>query len=241
MGGLITLATIEGRPDEYDGALPLCGILSPTLEWMRGVFDLLVSFDYLYPGVLSASPRGLADLPAAPLHRSARRSTPPCAPIRSARRRWPGGSRCSRAASRAWCGSTRSSSGSAGARRRQPVRQPRQRVSRPGQRQCQRRRGAALRPGSGGRGVPADALYAHRPHRRSRLRRPHHLRRHRRARADGPLPRHHAGRRHDARFAAAYVVADGHCTFTPAQVGAAFDALRTWAATGRRPAEGEVR
>ena len=42
------------------------------------------------------------------------------------------------------------------------------------------------------------------------------------------------------RFAAAYVVADGHCAFTPAQLGAAFDALRAWAATGFRPAEGEL-
>ena len=43
------------------------------------------------------------------------------------------------------------------------------------------------------------------------------------------------------RFATAYVIADGHCNFTPAQVGAAFDALRAWAATGQRPVEGEVR
>jgi hypothetical protein len=46
--------------------------------------------------------------------------------------------------------------------------------------------------------------------------------------------------RTEDRFAAAYVIADGHCNFTPAQVGAAFDALRTWAATSRRPAEGEL-
>jgi hypothetical protein len=42
------------------------------------------------------------------------------------------------------------------------------------------------------------------------------------------------------RFAATFVVADGHCAYTPAQVGAAFDALRAWAATGERPAEGEM-
>ena len=59
MGGLITLATIEGRPRDYHGALPLCGVLSPSLEWMRTMFDLLVSFDYLYPGVLTTSPLGM--------------------------------------------------------------------------------------------------------------------------------------------------------------------------------------
>lgn len=41
------------------------------------------------------------------------------------------------------------------------------------------------------------------------------------------------------RFVARFVEANGHCNFTPAQVGTAFDALLTWAREGKRPAAGE--
>ena len=41
------------------------------------------------------------------------------------------------------------------------------------------------------------------------------------------------------RFVARFVEADGHCNFTPAQTGNAFDALLAWARDGRRPAAGE--
>jgi pimeloyl-ACP methyl ester carboxylesterase len=41
------------------------------------------------------------------------------------------------------------------------------------------------------------------------------------------------------RFVARFVEADGHCNFTPAQTGGAFDALRAWAREGRRPLAGE--
>ena len=41
------------------------------------------------------------------------------------------------------------------------------------------------------------------------------------------------------RFVARFVEANGHCNFTPAQTGTAFDALLAWAREGRRPAAGE--
>jgi len=61
MGGLITLALVEKHPENYDGAMPMCGPLAPTLSvFQRHLFDVLVVFDYYYPGVIG-SPVKLAD------------------------------------------------------------------------------------------------------------------------------------------------------------------------------------
>lgn len=60
MGGVITLATIERYPESYDGALPMCGPLNATLNGLQErVFDMLVTFDYLFPNAIGA----LANLP----------------------------------------------------------------------------------------------------------------------------------------------------------------------------------
>jgi len=48
MGGIITLATIEKYPVEYDGALPLCGWLAPLPSLVKHVLDMLVTYDYLF-------------------------------------------------------------------------------------------------------------------------------------------------------------------------------------------------
>ena len=48
MGGIISLAIIENFPVEYDGALPLCGWLSPVYTLLKNGFDLLVTYDYLF-------------------------------------------------------------------------------------------------------------------------------------------------------------------------------------------------
>lgn len=40
-------------------------------------------------------------------------------------------------------------------------------------------------------------------------------------------------------FVARFVEANGHCNFTPAQTGTAFDALLAWARDGKRPSSGE--
>jgi pimeloyl-ACP methyl ester carboxylesterase len=48
MGGIISLATIEKYPSEYDGALPLCGWLSPIYSLLKYGLDLLVTYDYFF-------------------------------------------------------------------------------------------------------------------------------------------------------------------------------------------------
>lgn len=240
MGGLITIATIEGRPAEYDGALPLCGILSPSLEWMRGVFDLLVSFDYLYPGVLTTSPHGLVNLPAAP---------PPARdPIVAAVRANP---ERAEALARRYGLQPRSIPGLvwfyATILREMEARAGGNPFDNRGT--VYRGLGNDTASARGVRRYPADSAAA--DYLRTRYTptgriadpvfalhttydatvAPEQMDRYR---ATAQL----AGTAH--RFAAAYVIADGHCAYTPAQAGVAFDALRTWAATGQRPAEGEI-
>ncbi|HEX6369052.1 MAG TPA: hypothetical protein VF006_08965 [Longimicrobium sp.] len=240
MGGLITLATIEGRPRAYDGALPLCGVLSPTLEGMRTMFDLLVSFDYLYPGVLTRSPRGLVDLPAAPAPErdsivAAVRAEPERAEALARRyalhpRSVPGlvwffatilremearaGGNPFDNRGTVYRGLGNDTASARGVRRYAPD---------PAAVEYLRSRYTPT-------GRVSDPVFAvHTTY-------------------DATVPPEQMDRyratvqlaRTEDRFAAAYVVADGHCSFTPAQVGAAFDALRAWAATGRRPAEGEL-
>lgn len=48
MGGMISLATIEKYPYEYNGALPLCGWLAPVHSLVKYGFDMLVTYDYLF-------------------------------------------------------------------------------------------------------------------------------------------------------------------------------------------------
>ena len=48
MGGIISLALIEKYPAEYDGALPLCGRLSPVYSLLKRGLDMLAVYDYLF-------------------------------------------------------------------------------------------------------------------------------------------------------------------------------------------------
>ncbi|MBS1811415.1 MAG: alpha/beta hydrolase [Acidobacteria bacterium] len=60
MGGVITLATIEKYPEVYDGALPMCGPLNVSLNGLQDrVFDMLVTFDFQFPNIVGS----LANLP----------------------------------------------------------------------------------------------------------------------------------------------------------------------------------
>ncbi|NBO65401.1 MAG: alpha/beta hydrolase [Acidobacteria bacterium] len=53
MGGVIALATIEKYPEIYDGALPMCGPLNPSINGLQErVFDLLATFDFHFPGIV---------------------------------------------------------------------------------------------------------------------------------------------------------------------------------------------
>jgi pimeloyl-ACP methyl ester carboxylesterase len=60
MGGVITLATIEKYPEIYEGAMPMCGPLNVSLNGLQErVFDMLVTFDFLFPNVIGS----LANVP----------------------------------------------------------------------------------------------------------------------------------------------------------------------------------
>jgi pimeloyl-ACP methyl ester carboxylesterase len=58
MGGHITMAIIERYPEAYQGALPMCGPLGAAIDFLNsGVFDMLVTFEALFPGTIG-SPYG---------------------------------------------------------------------------------------------------------------------------------------------------------------------------------------
>ncbi len=53
MGAVITISTIERYPDIYDGAMPMCGPLNPSIVGLKDrVFDMLVTFDYFFPDTI---------------------------------------------------------------------------------------------------------------------------------------------------------------------------------------------
>jgi hypothetical protein len=53
MGASITMMSIEAQPELYDaGLITCCSGLAPHLEAMNNVFELMVLFDYLFPGVM---------------------------------------------------------------------------------------------------------------------------------------------------------------------------------------------
>lgn len=53
MGGMLTVAALERYPTIYTAGLPICGPLSPALDFMNSrVFDMVITFDYFFPGVL---------------------------------------------------------------------------------------------------------------------------------------------------------------------------------------------
>jgi pimeloyl-ACP methyl ester carboxylesterase len=55
MGGHITVATIERFPDAYDGALPMCGPLGSAVDFLNnGLFEMLVTFEALFPGTIGS-------------------------------------------------------------------------------------------------------------------------------------------------------------------------------------------
>jgi pimeloyl-ACP methyl ester carboxylesterase len=61
MGGHITVATIEQYSNVYDGAMPLCGPLGPAIDFIEDrVFDLIVTFEYYFPGTIGSP----VDVPA---------------------------------------------------------------------------------------------------------------------------------------------------------------------------------
>jgi pimeloyl-ACP methyl ester carboxylesterase len=53
MGGTITLALAETHPEVYDAALQMCGPIGPTQTmFQKRLFDMLVVYDYYFPGII---------------------------------------------------------------------------------------------------------------------------------------------------------------------------------------------
>jgi pimeloyl-ACP methyl ester carboxylesterase len=52
MGGTLTAMTIEQRPEVYDAAFSLCGALEPSDRLMQRDLALRAAFDFYFPGVL---------------------------------------------------------------------------------------------------------------------------------------------------------------------------------------------
>jgi alpha-beta hydrolase superfamily lysophospholipase len=55
MGGHITMATIERYADAYQGAMPMCGPLGSAVDFLNtGLFDMLVTFEAMFPGTIGS-------------------------------------------------------------------------------------------------------------------------------------------------------------------------------------------
>ena len=55
MGGHITMAIIERYPEVYQGAMPMCGPLGPAVDFFNtGLFDMLVTFEAMFPGTIGS-------------------------------------------------------------------------------------------------------------------------------------------------------------------------------------------
>jgi len=52
MGGALTVLTIESKPDVYAGALSLCGAIEPSDRLMQRDLALRAAFDFYFPGTL---------------------------------------------------------------------------------------------------------------------------------------------------------------------------------------------
>ena len=54
MGGMITLATIEKYPEHYQGAMPMCPVSAHLYQALQShMFSMLVTFDALFPNAYS--------------------------------------------------------------------------------------------------------------------------------------------------------------------------------------------
>ena len=56
MGALVAVKLAETHPDQYDGALAMCGPLGGALAQVQYVADARVTFDYYFNGVLPGTP-----------------------------------------------------------------------------------------------------------------------------------------------------------------------------------------
>lgn len=61
MGGLVALALAEQYPKQYDGAMPMCGVMGGAQRQIDYIANVRTVFDHFYPGVL---PGNALDMPA---------------------------------------------------------------------------------------------------------------------------------------------------------------------------------
>jgi pimeloyl-ACP methyl ester carboxylesterase len=54
MGGTLTVMAVETSPKTYDGALSLCGALEPSDRLMQRDFAVIAAFDFYFPGIFGA-------------------------------------------------------------------------------------------------------------------------------------------------------------------------------------------
>jgi pimeloyl-ACP methyl ester carboxylesterase len=67
MGAVISIATIERHSDFYNGAMPLCGPLGPVIDFIEErIFDMLVTFEYYFPGSIGSPVEIPADVKFSP-------------------------------------------------------------------------------------------------------------------------------------------------------------------------------
>jgi pimeloyl-ACP methyl ester carboxylesterase len=76
MGGLIAVMLVERFPDQYDGALSLCGVLAGGVGTVGYLADARVVFDYFFPGVVPGTlfyvPPGINFDPGGPTYEAVR-------------------------------------------------------------------------------------------------------------------------------------------------------------------------
>lgn len=53
MGGILTVMAVETSPKTYDGALSLCGAIEPSDRLMQRDFAVVAAFDFYFPGIFA--------------------------------------------------------------------------------------------------------------------------------------------------------------------------------------------
>ncbi|MEO5626808.1 MAG: alpha/beta hydrolase [Dokdonella sp.] len=54
MGGILTVMALETAPKTYDGGLSLCGAIEPSDRLMQRDFAVVAAFDFYFPGIFAA-------------------------------------------------------------------------------------------------------------------------------------------------------------------------------------------
>lgn len=240
MGGTLTAMTIETQPQRYDGALALCGAIEPTHRLMQRDFAQRAAFDYYFPDLLG---------PLVPVAADYRPDAAVVEKIAAALQAHPKAAAALRALS-----------GGGDARSLADVIAF---VTYDVKEMQQRARGNPfgnadlIYTGTGDDFALNDGVKRYRADSKAlayltrwytpsgRLLKPmlalHDTGDPLVVASDAfeyALIAQRAG--HGDRFVQQYVNAEGHCVFTPAQIGRAFDQLLDWTRNGRRPASGRL-